>query len=157
MNMSSPRASRSKNPTFGKYSRRRLYMAIIAASQMAVSSMVEAGPTGGNVVGGAGNIDRNELSTTIRQDSDRLAINWESFNLDANESVTFIQPDASAIALNRILGNSGSEIHGRIDANGQVVLVNPHGVFFGKNATVNVGGLIASGLDIDSEITRQPR
>ncbi len=108
-----------------------------------------AGPTGGNIVGGNGKISQSDLNTTINQNTQNLAIDWNSFNVNVNERVEFIQPNASSLALNRITGNSGSDIHGRIDANGQVLLVNPNGVFFSPTATVNVGGIIASGLDID--------
>ena len=107
-----------------------------------------AGPTDGVIVGGSGTINQSNLTTTINQNTSSLAINWESFNVNSNEMVNFIQPDTSSIALNRILGTNGSEIHGQINANGQVVLVNPNGIFFGSTASVNVGGLIASGLDI---------
>ena len=68
--------------------------------------------------------------------------------MNTNERVQFIQPNTSSIALNRILSNNGSTIQGQIDANGQVILVNPHGVFFSSTAVVNVGGLIASSLDM---------
>jgi large exoprotein involved in heme utilization and adhesion len=35
---------------------------------------------------------------------------------------------------------------GRLSANGQVYLINPNGILFGKGAQVNVGGLVASTL-----------
>ncbi|MCP4275273.1 MAG: filamentous hemagglutinin N-terminal domain-containing protein, partial [Gammaproteobacteria bacterium] len=57
----------------------------------------------------------------------------------------------SSIALNQILGNNASQIHGQINANGHIVLVNPNGLFFGQNATLNVGGIIASGLSISTQ------
>ncbi|HED35179.1 MAG TPA: filamentous hemagglutinin N-terminal domain-containing protein [Gammaproteobacteria bacterium] len=107
-----------------------------------------AGPAGGNIVGGVGHIHASGLTTDIHQTTASLAINWDSYNLSASEVVNYLQPSASSIALNRILSNSGSQILGQINANGQVVLVNPNGVFFGPTASVNVGGLIASGLDI---------
>ena len=108
----------------------------------------DAGPTGGNVVGGSGSINQAGLNTTVNQTTGSMAINWQSYNLSANERVQYIQPDSSSISLNRILSHNGSEIHGRIVANGQVILVNPNGVFFGPTSQINVGGLIASGLDI---------
>ncbi len=112
-------------------------------------------PVGGEVVGGEilGGGDMiapaTNLTTTINQTSQNLAINWQSFNVNENERVHFIQPNSSSIALNRIVGNNGrSIINGQIDANGQVILVNPNGVFFTSTATVNVGGLIASSLNM---------
>lgn len=113
-----------------------------------LSLNVSSAPTGGNVVGGTGTINQSGLNTTINQNTQNLAVDWQSFDVNTNERVQFIQPNTSSIALNRILSNNGSTIQGQIDANGQVILVNPHGVFFSSTATVNVGGLIASTLDM---------
>ena len=111
-------------------------------------SVVHSAPLGGLVVGGSGGINQSGLQTTIQQNSSALALDWKSFNINNNETVQFIQPDKNAIVLNRILGNSASQIFGRLDANGQVILVNSNGLFFGDSAVINVGGLLASGLDI---------
>ena len=121
----------------------------IAMAGLGLPTGVVAGPQGGVVTGGAGTISQGNNTTTINQATDRLAIDWQSFDVAADERVQYIQPDSSSVALNRILSNRGSEIHGRIDANGQVILVNPNGVIFGENAVVNAGGILASGLSID--------
>ena len=130
-------------------SRRKLYAAMVIASQCMVAGQLWAAPEGGVVVGGEGVITQAGVDTMIHQATDRMAIDWRSFDVAANERVEFIQPSSSSVALNRVLSNRGSEILGRIDANGQVMLVNPNGVVFGKNSIVNVGGMIASGLSID--------
>jgi len=106
------------------------------------------GPTGGQVTGGSATISQSGGTTTIAQSSENLSLNWQSFNIGAQQTVDFVQPNAAAIAVNRILGNSGSVILGHLDANGQVYLINPNGVLFGKGAEVNVGGLVASTLDV---------
>ena len=106
------------------------------------------GPSGGQVTGGSGQIIQSGNTTTIEQSSQALSLTWQSFNVGAQETVDFVQPNAGAIAVNRILGNSASEILGHLDANGQVWLVNPNGVLFGKSAQVDVGGLVASTLDL---------
>ncbi len=111
-------------------------------------SQAVAGPDGGQVVGGTGSIVHSGTTTTINQSTQNMAIDWQSYNVNVNERVQYIQPNASSISLNRILSQSGSTIAGRIDANGQVILVNPNGVFFTPTAVINVGGIIASGLDI---------
>ena len=111
-------------------------------------TIVHSAPLGGQIVGGSGGINQSGLETTIQQNSSALALDWQSFNINNNEAVQFIQPDKNAIVLNRILGNSASQIFGKLDANGQVILVNPNGLFFGDSAVINVGGLLASGLDI---------
>lgn len=129
--------------------RRKLYLAV--AAQLMLASQAYAGPTGGEVVGGQGSISQVGKETTIIQDTDHLSIDWQTFNIDADERVEFIQPGADSVALNRILGHDASNIFGQLDANGTVVLVNPNGVFFGEGASVNVGGLVASGLMVNPE------
>ncbi|WP_370981178.1 filamentous hemagglutinin N-terminal domain-containing protein [Agaribacterium sp. ZY112] len=110
-----------------------------------------AGPEGGNVVGGSADINQSDKNTTINQHSDRVSINWSSFNVAVDERVEFIQPDSSSVALNTILDQNVSTIRGSLDANGQVILVNPNGVLFTDTATISVNGLVASGLGIDSD------
>lgn len=121
------------------------------AMHMLIFGDAFAAPVGGEIVGGSGSIAQHGAETTIVQESERLAIDWQAFDVGKNERVEFVQPGKSAVALNRILGNKGSEILGRIGANGHVILVNPRGVVFGESATVNVGGLIASGLQINPD------
>ena len=107
-----------------------------------------AGPTGGTVVGGQGSISTPSSTTTvIDQSSKALNVNWNTFDVGANESVQFRQPSSSAVAFNRILDQNPSQIFGRIDANGKVVLVNPNGILFGRSAQLNVNSLVASSLD----------
>ena len=115
-------------------------------------SMVSlAGPNGGQVVGGSGSISQSGTNTTINQTSQNMAIDWQSYNLNANERVQYIQPNSSSLSLNNILSQNGSSIAGRIDANGQVILVNPNGIFFTATSVINVGGIIASGLMIQPD------
>jgi len=110
-----------------------------------------AGPQGGQVVAGQGSISQpNSNTTLVNQQSNRLVIDWSSFNLAPNQTVQFNQPSVSAAALNRIFDQNPSQIFGSIIANGQVYLLNPNGIIFGKTATVNVGGLFATGLNISN-------
>lgn len=126
-----------------------LFIAVAAYSLSPYEAM--GGPTGGVVVDGTGTITQSGRETRIDQSTNRLSLEWDTFNVGRNERVEFVQPDVDAIALNRILDSSGSRIMGRIDANGQVILMNPNGVLFGRDAVVNVGGLVATGLNINSD------
>jgi len=128
------------------YSQALAYSLIL--SHITFIPYVQAGPTGGNIVGGAGNINQSGLNTIINQTTGTMAINWDTFNINTNERVQYLQPDISSISLNRILDHNGSKILGNIDANGKIILVNPNGIFFGANSQINVGGLVASGLSI---------
>ncbi len=108
-----------------------------------------AAPAGGRVVGGSGSIQSGGNLTQIQQGSHRLAIDWQSYHVGAQETVRYLQPSASAAALNRVLDGNPSQILGRIEANGQVFLMNPSGIIFGNSATVNVGSLVAAAMDMD--------
>ena len=104
------------------------------------------------VTAGSGTVARPDAQTTnIQQHSQNLILNWDSYNVQANEAVNYRQPNANAQALNRILDHNPSQIFGQINANGKVLLVNPNGVFFKPGARVNVGGLVASGLNISDK------
>ena len=125
-----------------------LCIGLLLGSIVVSGDALAGGPTGGAVVGGAGSITQKGNSTVINQASNKLALNWNTFNVAANESVLFNQPSKSAVALNRILDQSPSRIFGRISSNGQVFLINTHGIIFGSSAQLNVGGLLASTLDL---------
>lgn len=105
-------------------------------------------PVGGNIVAGQGNISTSGNQMTINQNTHGMVTNWNSFDIGKHNTVQFIQPDSSAIALNRVTGGHESQILGTLTANGQVMLVNPAGVMFGKGAKVNTAGLVASTKNI---------
>ncbi len=89
---------------------------------------------------------------TVNQSSDKVTLNWNSFNISADGKVQFVQPSATSIALNRIYQQSPSSIFGQLTANGQIYLVNPNGFLFGATAAVNTAGLIASSLGISDNV-----
>ncbi|WP_326941689.1 two-partner secretion domain-containing protein [Actimicrobium sp. GrIS 1.19] len=128
----------------GKGGRRKLVAAALALTAVGA----QAGPEGGQVVSGSAGIQQAGATTTINQASQNLSLNWRSFNVGAAETVNFVQPSASAVAVNRIADRNGSQIFGHLNANGQVYLINPNGILFGRGAQVNVGGLVASTLDV---------
>ncbi|MDO9484043.1 MAG: filamentous hemagglutinin N-terminal domain-containing protein, partial [Hydrogenophaga sp.] len=122
---------------------------VLAVSLMlACGAGVQAQPTGGVVSSGSATIGGTPGQMTITQTTPQVAINWQSFGILAGDSVQFVQPGSSSVALNRVVGSDPSSILGSLTSNGQVFLVNPNGILFGKNASVNVGGLVASTLGI---------
>lgn len=123
----------------------------IATLLGAACAPVDAGPSGGRIVAGSGAIGGGGSATVIQQNSSRLAIDWNAFSTRPGESVTFTQPGANAIALNRVVGPRPSLLFGKLNANGQVFIVNPNGVIFGPGAQVNVGGLLASTLGLSTQ------
>ena len=109
-------------------------------------AVAQAEPLGGQVSAGAGSVTQSGATTTIQQASPNLSLKWQSFNIAPQETVNFVQPSASAVAVNRIYDTNGTQILGRLNANGQVYLINPNGILFGQGAQVNVGALVASTL-----------
>lgn len=122
----------------------------LMAGLLSVSVRAENLPAGGQIVAGAGSIAVAGNTLTVRQDTPSLAAEWQSFNIGQSHSVQFVQPDSSAIALNRVTGASPSQIMGTLNANGRVFLLNPNGVVFGKDASVNTGGLLVTTKNIST-------
>jgi filamentous hemagglutinin family protein len=118
---------------------------------LCVPLAAHAGPTGGVVVGGAATITTDGPDTVINQSTDRGIIRWNGFDVGQNESVQFRQPSASSITVNRVTGVSASQIDGLVKANGNIVIINPNGVVFGRDSRVDVGGLVATTSDLDSD------
>jgi filamentous hemagglutinin family protein len=122
------------------------------------SSGAHALPEGGVVAGGDIAVLRlDERQLRVEQRSNRGIVNWQSFDLNTGEHAHFQQPSASSVTLNRVVGSEqrASQIMGKLTATGKVAIVNPNGIVFGKDATVDVAGLVASTADIaDHEFLR---
>ncbi len=109
-------------------------------------------PQGGTVSAGSATLTLpSSTSLRVAQSTDRLIMDWRSFNIWANESVRFQQPSAASIALNRVAGQEPSGIYGSLTANGQIFLINPSGILFGSSSRVDVAGLTASTLNITNQ------
>jgi filamentous hemagglutinin family protein len=111
-----------------------------------------ANPQGGQIVAGSATIVQETAAKVgITQTTDKAIIDWQKYSIGASEHVQYYQPSAASVTLNRVVGQDPSQILGRLTANGQVFLVNPNGIFFGKNAQIDVAGLVASTHNIRNE------
>lgn len=157
----------------GKKSSRRKLAAVALGLAMAGAGSALAGPTippanavpvpstaagkpfvfAGTVAGGQPTTVGNAM--TVTTPSRMLGLNWDSFNIGSNASLTFIQPDATSRVLNRIWSADPSVIMGRLNANGQVYLINQNGILFGAGSQVNVGGLLASALNLSEAMANK--
>ncbi len=126
-------------------------ISLVVSALVAGSTMTFASPTGGQVTSGSAAIAQNGSITTINQSSNKASINWNSFSIAPSETVNFVQPSSSSVTLNRVIGTTQSLIQGAMNANGQVFLLNPNGVLFANGSQINVGGLVASTLNITDE------
>lgn len=129
-----------------------LVLAMASVGLVSLPHLATANPSGGQVVAGNATIHQETASKIgITQTTDKAIIDWQKFSIGANEHVQFYQPSASSVTLNRVVGQDPSQILGRLTANGQVFLVNPNGIYFGKNAQIDVAGLVASTHNIRNE------
>lgn len=89
----------------------------------------------------------------VNQQTNRAIYNWTSFDIGRDASATFNMPSSTSSALNRVVGTTlkPSEILGKLTSNGQVYIINRNGIIFGTTAQVNVGGLIASTLEVGDD------
>jgi filamentous hemagglutinin family protein len=105
-------------------------------------------PANPNVTSGSATFNQTTNQLTINQATDKLITNWSSFNIGKDATVTFNQPSSLSSALNRVNSNDPSYIFGKLNANGQVILLNQSGVIFGNGAKFDAGSFIASTLNI---------
>ncbi|MDC6167116.1 YDG domain-containing protein [Paucibacter sp. XJ19-41] len=132
----------------GKRASGALLLAGLLACGGVAAQSPAALPSGGSVVAGQAQLSQNGSQLKIDQASHKLVMNWSSFDIGSQAEVKFVQPGSDSVALNRVTGGAASAIFGKLQANGQVWLVNPNGVVFGRGASVDVGGLVASSLAI---------
>lgn len=83
----------------------------------------------------------------------RAFISWDTFNIGKDATVNIKQHSGADLLVNAVHGNSMSEIAGKLNATGNVALINPNGVIFMNGAQVNVGGLgvYATGYDATNQ------
>src|SRR3990167_9279821 len=131
---------------------KKFFSTIVIYLFLGLAGIAVANPEGGQVVGGSATIAVEGSTTTIHQSSDKAIIDWRTFNIQQGEKTQFNQPSSSSIILNRVIDNSqASQIHGQLNANGNVIIVNQAGIVFGPTAQVDVGGLIATTANIRNE------
>lgn len=122
--------------------------AVIAGPPAFAAPAANQLPTGGQVAAGVASIGTNGNTMTVTQSSDRASINWNTFDIGSQAAVNFVQPSSSSVALNRVNSGNASQIFGTLTANGQVYLINSAGVYFAPGAQVNVGGIVATTMQM---------
>ena len=130
----------------------RSALGLSIALALAVPSVARANPQGGQVV--AGSVTMTQTAPRrldVVQSTQKAIVDWRSFSIAEGERTHFQQPSSASVALNRVRGGDPSRILGQLTANGQVMLVNPNGVFFGPGSRVDVGALMATTADIAND------
>jgi filamentous hemagglutinin family protein len=125
-----------------------LSLSLFSSSTFAAPGVTEL-PSGFNSVHGSVNISQSGNTLNVNSSSAKSIVNYQTFNVGSQATVNFNLPSANAAILNRVVGGNISEVYGQINSNGNVFLVNTAGIVFGGTATVNVGSIIASTLNIE--------
>lgn len=91
---------------------------------------------------------------TQAKDARKAFINWDTFNIGKDATVNIRQYSGADLLINAVTGSEMSQIAGKLNATGNVALINPNGVIFMNGAQVNVGGLgvYATGYDAKNGI-----
>lgn len=111
-----------------------------------------ANPEGPVVRSGSANVSVNGNTLTIQTGGQTTFLDWRSFNVAANETTRFVQPSATSIAWNRINDPNPSQIFGRVEANGVLVLANQSGFYFGPNSFVRAASLAVTTAPITPDM-----
>jgi len=127
----------------------KLIKVLLLATAFSLSSVaVNANPIDGTVASGNANIINGVGTVDIFQSTDKAVIDWKSFDIALGEKTSFYQPSSNSVTLNRINSNNLTTIAGQLTANGNIILVNPNGVFFTATSKTDVNGIIATTTDI---------
>jgi filamentous hemagglutinin family protein len=121
------------------------------ATTIAAGPAANTLPTGAQVTTGNVAISTNGATMNILQSTDKASVNWNSFSIGSGAAVNVQQNSASSVLLNRVVGNDPSQIFGKLTANGQVILINPNGVVFGKGGSVTASSFTASTFGMTEE------
>jgi filamentous hemagglutinin family protein len=110
-------------------------------------------------------VDGGQTTVNVTQTQQQAIYNWDSFNISRNTTLNFNQQGSDWTALNRVNPNTSpilflqqatanngynnpSYIGGKINAPGNVYVINRNGIIFGAGAQINVHSLVASVLDV---------
>lgn len=131
-------------------------VALLLAGEASAAPPLAAGalpaPAANFVSRGAASLSQAGHTLTVNQSTNKAVLNWTSFNIAADSAVRFAQPTTASATLNRIGGLDPSIIQGSLSANGHIYLVNGNGILFDQGAQINVGGLVASALNVSDDV-----
>ena len=108
-------------------------------------------PENPNLINGEATIYSSANNLAIEQKTDKISINWDTFNIGSSAIVEFFQPNNKSVALNRVNSSDPSYIYGDLRANGQLIFINPSGVLFKGGSKVDVGAMIATTLNMSDD------
>jgi filamentous hemagglutinin family protein len=125
------------------------YKLLALAVSSCFAGVAQANPGGASVVSGSASFASSGNTLTITNTPGAI-INWSAFSIGKDEITRFIQQSSQSAVLNRVVGQDPTLILGTLTSNGRVFLINANGITFGKGSQLDVGGLVASTLNLSN-------
>ncbi|MEJ0004655.1 MAG: filamentous hemagglutinin N-terminal domain-containing protein [Pararobbsia sp.] len=98
-----------------------------------------------------------QVTVDVQQTAQSAVLTWQTMNVGKQTTLNFDQSAGTQtngannwVVLNRIMDPSGapSQILGKVNAQGTVLVLNRNGILFGAGSQVNVHSLVASSMDL---------
>lgn len=134
-----------------RFSRRPWMRHLLGSTIIASQLCLPLAATAQTVAAGSVNFSTQGGTTTGVQTTRNAIVNWPGLSVPSGSTLRFVQPDATSAVLNRVTGGDPTRIHGSLEANGRVFVVNPNGVLVGPSGRIDTAGFVASTLDIGDE------
>jgi len=134
-----------------------------AAANTIPNGLIEGGlnPIVGGTWTGANPATASGNNVNITQTAPQALLQWRTFNVGSQTTLNFDQSAGGAdsgkwIAFNKVFDPDAkpSEIHGKINAQGQIYVINQNGIIFGAGSQVNARTLVASSLPINDNFIK---
>lgn len=111
---------------------------LTAGTAQVITSMTPDGTLGTEIMQ---NGHVYEISGGARpENGSNLFHSFDRFNLGTGDTAHFLGPQGVDNIIGRVTGGAASMIDGRLQADATLFLLNPHGMMFGPNATLNING-----------------
>lgn len=116
----------------------------LIAGMFSVVPVACGAPVLDKVVSGGAEVNVADKVTNVTSSSQNNVIDWKDFSVAKGETVQFDGGAKANNYLNIVTGAATSQVDGAIKGGKDVYIVNPNGVIFGKDASIDVGNLYVS-------------
>ncbi len=139
-----------KKSTRGNTSAVKAFLGVSSYLALATSAAL-SNPVDPKIIAGDVSVQGlGSANVVIGNNSLRSIVDWGQFSIGSGETTAINQINANAAILNRVTGENPSEIYGHLTSNGQVYLINQHGILVGPSGVVDTNGFVASTLDVSN-------